>query len=309
MYPVVARALRESLSDEAAQVLLAASVRAPYEEVAITDADGARCRADGPNECVAARLGQTFEIASSDALDACPYVRDRDEQPCSALCVPIIVADRALGVIHTTGPAGDHLPVEVVKQVKLVARRSGEKIGTLRAFARSQAQATTDPLTGLANRRTLEEVAAEQMASGEPYAVAFGDLDHFKQLNDAFGHEAGDRALRLFARVLQHATRPGDLAVRYGGEEFVLFLPVCDDALAATIAERVRDELRKELVSDSAPEFTASFGVAMSGHRDAFADVLRAADEALLAAKAAGRDCVRVASQHAGRVAREAGAA
>ena len=90
----------------------------------------------------------------------------------------------------------------------------------LRAFSKSEVQAHTDPLTGLMNRRSLEVQVRALTEEDRPYIVAYGDLDHFKQLNDVYGHDAGDRALRLFARVA-HSLRPNTSA-RYGGEEFVV---------------------------------------------------------------------------------------
>jgi len=84
-------------------------------------------------------------------------------------------------------------------------------------MSESQLQARTDPLTGLLNRRSLENQAARAQALPEPAFVAFADIDHFKRLNDSYGHDTGDRALRLFARVLQEALRPGDMVGRFGG--------------------------------------------------------------------------------------------
>ena len=130
-----------------------------------------------------------------------------------------------------------------------------------------------------------------------PYAIAYGDLDHFKVLNDTFGHEAGDHALRLFARVMRDAVRPADIVGRYGGEEFVIVLPECETDTAVAVLERVRERLALGLTSGRVPAFTVSFGVATSADGANFAEILAAADHALLAAKAAGRDRILLADE------------
>ena len=123
----------------------------------------------------------------------------------------------------------------------------------LRAFEVSQTQANSDSLTGLMTRRSLETAVRELHATGTPYAVAYGDLDHFKNLNDAFGHAAGDRALRTFSQVLRDSLRPVDIAGRYGGEEFVIVLPDCPVEEAHQVLERVRERLADRIVIAAAP--------------------------------------------------------
>ena len=110
----------------------------------------------------------------------------------------------------------------------------------LRAFEVSQTQANSDSLTGLMTRRSLESGVRSLQQEGTQYAVAYGDLDHFKQLNDVFGHDAGDRSLRTFSQVLRDSLRPADMPCRYGGEEFVIVLPSCPTSEAVQVLERVR---------------------------------------------------------------------
>jgi diguanylate cyclase (GGDEF)-like protein len=118
------------------------------------------------------------------------------------------------------------------------------------------------------------------------------DLDHFKDLNDTYGHETGDRALRVFAQVLRDGVRADDIACRYGGEEFVIALPDTDVAGAIDVVERIRSMLANATAHGLAPAFTASFGIASSTDATTLEDLLHRADRALFAAKEAGRDCV-----------------
>jgi diguanylate cyclase (GGDEF)-like protein len=179
--------------------------------------------------------------------------------------------------------------------LELVARRASDRIGFMRAFARSEIQASTDPLTGLPNRRALEDDVRRLVLAGTPYALAFGDLDHFKRINDLHGHGAGDEALRVFADVLRRGLRPGDLFGRYGGEEFVIVLPNCEEPEVLRILERIREQLGIALIEASSPTFTVSFGVAPRQAAPRFEAMISIADAALLQAKASGRNRVVVA--------------
>ena len=165
----------------------------------------------------------------------------------------------------------------------------------LRAFRVSQIEANSDSLTGLLIRRSLQSQARDLQERGLSYALAYGDLDHFKQLNDVFGHDAGDRALRAFSQVLRDALRPSDIPCRYGGEEFVIMLPSCTIAEAVAVLERDRERSVSRLEAGNIPSFTVSFGVASSDQAEDFERVVALADDALLQAKAAWRDQIVVA--------------
>lgn len=163
----------------------------------------------------------------------------------------------------------------------------------------------TDPLTGLANRRRFDEVLATEWArccrAGIPLAVMLIDLDHFKQYNDSLGHQAGDDCLREVAAMLQLKVRRADeLAVRYGGEEFVVIAAGADATRALQLAESIREEIafaRLKHPAARAGIVTASIGVAarvpqVGGSAD---ELVAAADEALYRAKEAGRNRVDAA--------------
>ena len=154
--------------------------------------------------------------------------------------------------------------------------------------------AQTDPLTGLPNRRHVDGHIDAAVATHQPFALVFADIDHFKQVNDRFSHAVGDAVLRSVARVLQSTLRSGDVVGRYGGEEFVLVFPGCGLEAARQACERLRAAIRAHDWAQLHPELTLtiSFGVAATkGDRDR-AEMLAAADGALYRAKANGRDRV-----------------
>jgi diguanylate cyclase (GGDEF)-like protein len=203
---------------------------------------------------------------------------------------------KALGVLHATAAEGEVLSEDKVREMTTLAAQTGSRIGTVRAFQQSQLQATTDGLTGLINRRTLENKVRDLIQGGRAFALAMADLDHFKKLNDTFGHEGGDRALRLFTQTMRSSVRSADLVCRYGGEEFALVFPDTSAPEAAELLERLRVVLSGTLSSSGAPAFTASFGVTDSYSGGSVDDLIRVADEALMRAKAEGRDRIVVAS-------------
>ena len=114
----------------------------------------------------------------------------------------------------------DDRPFDAVERsrIETVAHQSGQRVGMLRATAQTQLQASTDPLTGLYNRRSMENSVRQLVQDQVPFAVSICDLDHFKALNDTYGHDTGDRALRVFSRTLRNTVRAGDLVSRHGGE-------------------------------------------------------------------------------------------
>lgn len=168
-------------------------------------------------------------------------------------------------------------------------------------FEKMQRRATRDGLTGTLSRRSIMELLDQQHRrlelTGQSFAILLLDIDHFKQVNDRFGHPVGDEVLRAFARRAMAEMRSSDRLGRYGGEEFLAVLTATEDASSAHLAaERVRDGVARHPWKRLHPDLhvTVSVGVAVCRHDESVDAMLARADAALYAAKAAGRDCVRM---------------
>ncbi len=165
-------------------------------------------------------------------------------------------------------------------------------------------QAMVDSLTGLANRRSLEESLRSELARAARFSdsvcVVLADLDDFKQVNDQYGHAAGDEVLKAFAGALRKTVRESDVAGRWGGEEFALVLPGTDADGGARLAERARATIEAREVkmpNGDLCSVTASFGVASFPESHELGEILAAADSALYAAKGQGKNRVVVSAE------------
>jgi diguanylate cyclase (GGDEF)-like protein len=294
---VVRDAFAVTLAETPVELLLADNSHAHLVPVATIEHDGHTpgCQVESPNQCPAARRAQMQRFPDSDALDACPKLRNRLNGSCGAVCVPVSIMGRTVGVIHATGEVGWTVDDDDTGDLQTLAKQAGARLGLLRIMAETQLQAETDGLTGLANRRTMENQIHALRRRREPFALAMIDLDHFKELNDSLGHETGDRALRFFAHTLRDSVRSQDLVCRHGGEEFVVVFPGATASEAALILERVRDALQASHQLAGMPPVTASFGVVDSEDDELLDELFRRADAMLFEAKHAGRDRVVVA--------------
>ncbi|MCG9677217.1 GGDEF domain-containing protein [Vibrio sp. Isolate24] len=154
-----------------------------------------------------------------------------------------------------------------------------------------------DELTQLYNRRALEELLPREVARSsrhrQPLSLLLLDIDHFKKINDTYGHQAGDRVLRTMGKLLILQTRKDDLSFRYGGEEFLVLLPNTDTENAVIVAEKLREAIKKAKMLPSNVDFcTASFGVTQFNGSDDWQSAIERADQALYSAKENGRNQV-----------------
>ena len=208
-------------------------------------------------------------------------------------------ASGELGWFESHGRAIVDQEGRVTGSVNIIREMSDRKAREL-DLARS---AATDPLTGLANRRSLQRTYEQSMLPaldrGKPLCVALFDLDHFKSVNDAFGHDAGDAVIRSFAETLRSAVRGSDVVARFGGEEFAALLLGADIEQAHRICDRVRSEFGMKPFSfehDQRVRVTVSVGLASINKGTALEDAFKAADMALYRAKNEGRDRLAIAA-------------
>ncbi len=300
------RAIDTSAPGLSVEALIADSSRAHLRRQASTGGEtggtlpqeALACQVSSPWDCPAMATSQAQHFPDSGLLDTCPFLLDRADAAGAALtavCLPMASRGQAVGVLHAVRSAAEPVTDSTREYLRTIAERTGVTMGATRAFHRSQVQASTDPLTGLLNRRSFEEQAANVFTGTTSFGLILADLDNFKHLNDVYGHSTGDRALRRFSQVLRSTTRPEDAVARIGGEEFVVLIPNAGAAEAAVLAERLRAELLG-MHTGAEPAFTVSLGVAEGDEIDDLDTVLAAADRALFAAKAGGRDRVVVAS-------------
>ena len=219
---------------------------------------------------------------------------------------------RARDLGSTNGTAVNHQPFSegplssgdllLIGEVELrLEHLPAEEVERLRRLHQRLAQADRDALTGLLTRAWLNDeldgLAERAEAQGAPLSCVYVDIDHFKRVNDTYGHATGDEVITTVARILLMTVREGDPCVRYGGEELVVFLPQTGPAAAAEIAERVRARIEAHAWERTAPGLlvTASFGVATRRVHEPTAAWRERADQALYAAKRSGRNRVQIA--------------
>lgn len=219
-----------------------------------------------------------------------------------------------VGTVHREGASLILIAEHDVDDLEAVASKmlqlNEELIETQRELSRKERQliasednlrqlCLTDPLTGLANRRHLDEFLASEcereQRAGEGFSIIAADLDHFKRINDDYGHEGGDRVLTHFAQLLKANLRAIDLAARSGGEEFIVVMPMTGLDEAILTAERIRSSVSDMRVPGIERAIGASFGVAQSAATTDIAALVKQADDALYAAKQAGRNRVEPA--------------
>lgn len=158
----------------------------------------------------------------------------------------------------------------------------------------------TDPLTGLANRRRLNESLEQGIGRshrhGRPLSILMADIDHFKRVNDTYGHDVGDEVIKMMANCLRTGIRTNDLAARFGGEEFIVLLEECALDDAHELAERIRKSISDQVIPSMGKPITASFGVAELGPEETALSLLKRVDQALYASKEHGRNRVSKAA-------------
>lgn len=257
-----------------------------------------------PIACWALRRGLPHRPVGEAVDVPCDHL-DLDGAPLvDSLCLPLTSQRETLGLLYFE-PRADaaDLPGTPETYLRMLAENIGLALANLRLRDALREMAMADPLTGLANRRQLDNVLEIQLAEaqrlGQSISCLMLDVDHFKRFNDAFGHDAGDAVLREVGAVLKSLTREHGLAFRYGGEEFLLLMPGLDADLAAARAEEIRTRIGTLRLTHDGQELgpvTASIGVSSAPAHCTIDRLVQTADAALLRAKAEGRDRVLIAS-------------
>lgn len=294
---IAEQALKVMANDSGAQLLLATDPDGEINQ-SITVGDmspAARCTIRRPRECPTVRRGQGLVYEDSMALSACPGLGGQIDASCAAACTPVFVGGRGSGMMRALGTTGDAALYRQLQSLTFNAHQIGTRLAVIRSVAASELKATTDPLTGLYNRRALDARLALLLDRQTPFALAIADIDHFKKVNDNHGHEVGDAALKVLAATLKQAVRREDLVCRFGGEEFVMLLTDLDVARGVDLVERIRAELPRAVARAGVPAFTISAGVVDHQHANEGETLLRIADGLLYEAKTLGRDRVLAA--------------
>ncbi len=248
-----------------------------------------------PRSCLAVRSGRGHtEGPGGDALVSCEIC---GALPGASTCEPLLVGGEVIGVVLISHAEKlDEVPRQRIREM---VAHAAPVLANLRNLAVAQLQAATDALTGLPNRRAVEDTMKRMVAQSArnvaPLAALLLDLDHFKKINDVYGHARGDEVLAAAGVALRKVLRASDFAGRYGGEEFLLLLPATDKRAALLVAENVRSSIAAITVPE-VDRITASVGVAVLPDDAADAVTLfRSADRALYSAKSNGRDRVEAA--------------
>ena len=249
---------------------------------------------NGPTNCPAIRSGRVFKVEGANDPLICPYMQ-LGEGAGGYVCVPLVAGGEPMGALFMEPTVGS-----VVEDtfVRAAADRIALSLANRRVLETAQFQATTDGLTGLHNRHFLQEQLRllQSLATrhAQSYAVVALDVDGLKQVNDTFGHEMGDLALRGFANTLKRTIRTSDVGVRTGGDEFLVLVPHGGLDDARILAERLREAVELQGRSEPHTAITVSAGVAAWRQGRTAEQVLEAADAMLYAAKRAGKDRVMV---------------
>jgi len=250
-----------------------------------------------PTDCWAVRLSRPLRVDGTEKGIVCLHAPT--PVPAKSLCVPLRSQDETLGLLYlfahepgaTLTGATEQFAVTVAEQLALA-------LSNLRLRESLRQQSIHDPLTGLYNRRHLEETLELELhraaRRNEALSVVMFDVDHFKRYNDLHGHDAGDTVLRALSDLVKRHIRAGDLAYRYGGEEFLLVQPGMGVADALKRAESLREAAANLMLAERGSPLgsvTISLGIASyPTHAQTGADLIKRADEALYHAKRGGRN-------------------
>lgn len=311
---VVSRFAQEFFNASAGGLFMTDSARGAVDASIVWGEIPLAERAFAPEDCWALRGGRAYVVGPSHPGPYCRHVGGGAMQ--DYICVPLTAHAETMGILHLRGftaRLGPDQEIQERERVSLLqlaenlAERTALAIANIRLHETLLALSIQDPLTGLYNRRHMEEMIMREelqaQRSGSTFGIVMIDIDHFKDFNDTYGHQAGDVVLREAGHFLQRNIRGVDIACRYGGEEFVVILPGASTEMTLQRAEQwcsAFAEINLEYRGMLLPQVTLSLGVAtFPKHGASWQAALRAADEALYDAKQQGRNRVVVAPEPA----------
>ena len=251
-----------------------------------------------PHNCKAVRMGRRFRVNDVKAEPLLCPAKFVPPSEGSYYCGPLIAGGLIIGAVRVEG-SKDFWTPERESLLESYLSGAATALSNLRLLESTKQQANVDELTGLYNRRFVEEYARKLIAmarrQGHPLGIIMMDLDHFKEINDVYGHEVGDRVLRQFAKTVTRALREANVAARYGGEEFLVVLPETLPKGCLLVAERIRKAVERMVVPSGTdkplPQLTVSLGIAVyPEHGQGLEELLQASDKALYESKRAGRN-------------------
>jgi diguanylate cyclase (GGDEF)-like protein len=256
---------------------------------------------DEPSRCPVIRSGREYIVQDVRRDLTCLSSLSNNEDG-AYWCVPLVIGGRTIGVAHLVSEVTDCWTDETRKWTEALINLAAPMVGHLRHLERAKRRALIDELTSTYNRRFLEEVLAklilpDERRKGQIISILMMDLDHFKSVNDTYGHQVGDLVLKTVASTMHRALKESDVLARYGGEEFMAVLPRTDSGGAVVVAERLRvavADLSLRRLAPAAPDHvTISIGVATyPTHAKTVQELIRIADAALYQAKSFGRNRV-----------------
>jgi diguanylate cyclase (GGDEF)-like protein/PAS domain S-box-containing protein len=312
-YPIVAASANELFPGANGALALVTGPTLELETVVQWGADPAMKETFSFDDCWALRVGRVRDVDGVGKDSLCRHFRSAPSGP--YVCQPLTIHGETIGLLFLSAGKGDALDADLRQLLFLFGDVIKLSMSNLKLRDTLRDRAIRDPLTGLFNRRYLEETLVRELHQaarrGTSLSVAMLDIDHFKMLNDENGHEAGDEVLKVIGGILKGSTRAGDIACRYGGEEFVLVLNGMDAPTALPRVEQICQAIkRKQIVcgGKSLPAVTVSAGLAEAPtHGNAPEELFRLADKALYAAKNGGRDRVEIYSGQTAQVAASPG--
>lgn len=255
-----------------------------------------------PRNCPLIKYGRECNVKNIATDITCAYQLTEHKNG-SYVCLPITIGNQTLGILQLYSKSKYFFDDIIISKIKSYIEVAKPIISSKRAMQQLNKKAYTDKLTKLYNRNFLETYLENQIEatnlSKDNLSVIMMDIDHFKNVNDKYGHTIGDTVLVVFAQVILRCIRKTDLVARYGGEEFIAILPATDTNTAVGIAERIRETISIEpmpkLNDTVVPHITCSLGVATYPiHADTKNNIIKVADIALYKAKQGGRNRVEI---------------